>query len=117
VSNDANPTPTRGVPLELDGKTYYLRCSLATRRRLIQEMGGEEGLKKLKGDDVGKVILEFMKDSAPEMTLEKLEDLIDMQNFQDAVDAMAKAMGQKAVGVVGEAQPESAAAPAAGQAD
>lgn len=116
MAGENNPTPTKGVPLVLDGVTYHLRCSLATRNRLIAEFG-EEGLSKMKGEAIGKVVLEFMRGSTPDMTLEKLEEIIDMENLSDVVEAMVKAMGnrQKAkVDLVGEALPALEAATAAG---
>lgn len=113
----SDPAPTRGIPLVLDGKTYHLRCSLATRRRLVEQFG-EEGLSKLKGDAIGPIMLEFIKGSSPSMTLEVLEDLIDMENIEVAMEAMVKAMGNKLAKVaVGEASPATEAASSAGPAD
>lgn len=118
ASDGQTPTPTRGIPVDLgDGKPYFLRYSLAARKRLIAQLGGEEKLKNLSGDELGVVVLEGLKGSAPDLTLEQLEELIDMQNINGVVEAMAKAIGMTGKAAVsGEASPAPAAAAGVGSA-
>lgn len=103
-------TPTRGVPLELGGKQLYMRVSLMVRKRIIAEIGGEDKLKKLTGDQIGTVLLQALKASWPEITLDWLEDAIDMQNLEYVTEQLSIAMGQKPKATQGEApaSPEAA---------
>lgn len=92
---EATPTPTRGVLLELGGKKLYIRFSIATRRRLIGALGGEDKLKSLSGDQISTVVLEGVRAGDPDVTKEWLEEEIDMQNISYVVEKLSEAMGQK----------------------
>ncbi len=94
---NTTPTPTRGVPLEIDGTTRYLRFSLKTMR-LIREKLGEDILEKgVAAQAMGDVLYLALKDSDPELTLDIVEDMIDLENMHLASAAIIAATGQRAV--------------------
>lgn len=88
------PAPTRGVPLELD-KTRYLRYSLATRRKIRVEFGEEE-TKTYTDDKLAKLLWYGLVEDDPTLTIEQLENIIDLENLHVVMEAVQKAMGSKA---------------------
>ena len=116
----ATPAPQRGVPVELD-KTRRLRYSFATRRKLIEDLGGEEALMKgLVGEQICKVVWYGLVWEDPNLTIADVEEMVDFENLMDVVSAMSKALGYKTKPLVlGEdgrvVGPQSAAAENASQ--
>lgn len=92
MSQEATPAPTRGVPVTLD-KVRHLRYTLGTRKRLLQEIGGEEALNDLTGDKMAILLLYGLKHEDPDLTLEQVEEMVDLENLPVVVEAFAKAMG------------------------
>jgi hypothetical protein len=110
------PTPTRGVPVELEGKTYYLRFSLAAMKSIVGDENEENFFKNMTIAKLGPMLLAGLKASAPELTLEQLEEMIDLQNIAEITDALGKAVGRPAkVKLSGEDSPAPEAAPEAGR--
>lgn len=100
MQDPKTPAPTRGVPVaDKDGnavldKVRRLRYTLATRRQLLIDLGGEEQLKAgLSGDKLGTVLLAGLRHEDPSLTLGALEEMVDMENIGDAVRCMMKALG------------------------
>lgn len=93
-SGKETPTPTRGVPIELD-RTRYLRFSLGTLRRIREEFG-EDLEAGLSGDKLAKVLWYGLRGSDPELTVEQLEEIIDLEQLPAVIEALGKAMGNKA---------------------
>lgn len=109
MSKDQKPAPTRGVPVELD-RTRYFRYTLGTLRKLREELGVEALEAGVSGDKLTKVFWYGLKGDDPELTTEKIDELIDLENLDVVVDAMRKAMGHKAkVEVLGPPTPTPAA--------
>lgn len=105
--SEAGQTPQRGVPLTLEGKTYYLRFSLRT----IRELSGDDPdafFKKMSVSTLGPLLLAGLKKSAPDLTLDDLEEMIDTQNIDEVTEAVTKALGRKAK--LGEVPPSPQAA-------
>lgn len=113
-----SPAPTRGTPLTLDGQTYYLRYSFATRRKMIEEFGGEEAFKKeMTGDKLPKILWYGLATAHPDMTVEQLEELIDLKNLEEVCLTMLEAIGYKGkftVAVADAASPGVEGAPTEG---
>lgn len=108
------PAPTRGVPVVLD-RERRLRFTFATRRKMIEEMGGEERFlnEGLSGEKLIKVLWYGLRHEDASLTLEQLEELVDMENIGEVVDKLLRAMGYKGKLVMTEdstANPPPAAA-------
>lgn len=100
MREENKPTPTRGVPVvDQDGqplldKVRRLRYTMATRRAMLVEIGGEDELKKgLSGENLSKVLLLGLQHEDKDLTVALLEDMVDMQNLKGIVDCMLKALG------------------------
>lgn len=115
MTDEKTPAPTRGVPVMLD-KERRLRYSFKTRRTLIEQIG-EEKLRKMGGDDLCTVLWYGLKHEDPDLTVDQLEEMVDLENLTEIVDAMTRAMGYKGKSRVefGEPDPPEAAAPSASQ--
>lgn len=87
------PSPTLGVPVTLD-RERHLRYTFGTRRRMIEEFGGEEAMKaKMSGDGLIKILTFGLRGEDPDITESVVEEMVDMQNVGVVVDAMIKALG------------------------
>ncbi len=91
------PTPALGVPIELGGKTYHLRYSLKTRRKFREEVGQDILSADVMGDSLAKLLLFGLRDDAPDMTEEQVEELVDLEHISDVVDALSEATGASAL--------------------
>lgn len=91
---EVKPTPTRGVPVELD-KTRYLRYSLATRKKIRAEFG-DEMAKGVSDERLAKLLWFGLAEDDPTLTVEQVENLIDMEMLPTVMEAVQKAMGSKA---------------------
>lgn len=113
MSNGQTPAPTRGVPVDLgDGKARYLRYSFKVIRQ-IREQFGENALTSGLNDGHLAAILKFGLDDQ-EITIEQIEELVDMQNLKSVMDAMTKAMGYQGAKVDPQAPLPAAAASESG---
>ena len=83
TSSAAVPPPTRGVAIELD-RTRYLRYPLSVLRK-IQEDGNDRS--------IGQMLLMGLQKDDPELTLELVEDLVDLENLPALFEPMKKATG------------------------
>jgi len=94
--SESTPSPTRGVPVDLDGETYFLRYSLKTLRQLREEFG-EDVLERgeIAGDDVAKFLWYGLRDGHPDLTVEQIEDMVDLQNLPRVIEAVVEATGQR----------------------
>ena len=102
------PTPSKGVPVDLDRRRYF-RYNLRDLRKIREEFGDEVLQAGVSGDKLAKVLCIGLQGDDPDLTPEKVEEIIDLEKLEDVVAAMRKAMGQKAVATVG---PQTPAAPA-----
>jgi hypothetical protein len=103
------PTPSKGVPITLDRPRFF-RYTLGTLRKIREELGDEALREGVSGEKLAKVLCMGLQGDDPDLTPEKVEEIIDLQKLEEVVSAMRQAMGQKAVATVG---PQPAAAPAA----
>src|SRR6266576_1006183 len=69
--NDAPPAPTRGVAIELDGRTRYLRYPLTVLKALQSEPN----------QSLGNILLLGLRAADPDLTLEQVEDMIDLEDL------------------------------------
>ncbi len=88
------PTPTRGVPVQLD-KLRHLRFSLRTMREVREEFGKDALASGLEGDSVAKMLWYGLKHEDPELTPEIIEDIVDLEQLSDVMEAVAQATGQR----------------------
>lgn len=108
MSNQQTPAPTRGVPVTLD-KVRHIRYSFATIRKIREEFG-DAALGKMGEGQLAKILLYGLQHEDPELTEQALEDLIDMQNLKEVVQAMSKAMGYSGAEVKADGPFEAPAA-------
>ncbi len=88
------PTPTRGVPLMLD-KKRRLRFSLKTMRLLREEFGDKTLTTGLGQDSIGKFLWYGLKHEDPELTIDQVEEMIDLEQLTEVLEAIAKATGNR----------------------
>lgn len=90
-----NPRPTRGIPVTLD-RERRLRYTFKTRRQMLEAVGGEEAFQKgLTGDKLPEVLWYGLRHEDPSLTVGDVEDMVDMENLNEVVQCMLKAMGYK----------------------
>lgn len=90
-----SPTPTRGIPITLD-RVRYLRYTLKTLRLIREEFGEKAFGDGVSGDSLAKVLwLGFVADD-PTLTIDRVEDLIDLERLDEVLAAVKQAMGNKA---------------------
>lgn len=102
---EQNQKPTRGVPVELD-KTRYLRFPLKALRALRTEDADKS---------LGQILLLGLQGDDPSLTLDQVEELIDLQNIATLFEPVKKATGGmidlskifKTVGIEGDPQTPS----------
>lgn len=92
---ETTPTPTRGVPVLLDRERRF-RYTLRTIREITKEFGEGALSMELTGEKLAKVLWHGLKHEDPDLTVEQVEDAIDLENLHEVLDAMKKAMGTKA---------------------
>ena len=106
--NEGPPAPTRGVPIMLD-RQRYLRFTLRTLRRIREELGDEAMKAGVSGEKLAKVLCYGLQGDDPELTWERVEDIIDLAQLDEVTVALRQAMGQKAVVAVDPRPPAPAA--------
>lgn len=118
--NDS-PTPTRGVPVQLD-RERHLRFTLRTIREIRTEFGMDALTEGVSMEAIAKLLWYGLKHEDPDLTVEAVEELVDMQNLTELIQAVTAATGGRMPTVVEEppaqdppAEPTAAAdSPAAG---
>lgn len=111
MSTGTTPAPSPGIAITLD-KVRHIRYSWKTRREMLEALGGEQELMtKLTGDKLCLILWYGLKWEDPELTLEQLEEIVDLEHFREIVDVMTKALGYKTklVSLSGEPNPQQAA--------
>ncbi len=81
--NDAPPAPTRGVAIELDGRTRYLRYPLTVLKALQSEPN----------QSLGNILLLGLRAADPDLTLEQVEDMIDLEDLNILFAPVKRATG------------------------
>jgi hypothetical protein len=112
MSQDAQ-SPSLGVPVTLD-KLRHLRFTLGTRRVMMEEFGGEEGFKRdMTGEKLGRILWYGLKWEDSTLTVQAVEDMVDLQNLQKTLELLLKAMGYKGQAITtGDEDPRPPRAPA-----
>lgn len=91
------PTPTRGIPVVLgDGRERHLRYSLASLQEIDKTLGPQMSTGTVKGDHIATLLWFGLRWEDPELTPEQVGDLVDLENLETVVEAMGKALGNKA---------------------
>lgn len=90
---EVTPRPTRGVPVMLDGVEYRLRYSLRTVRKIREELGATVLEKGVTGADIGKMLWYGLVPGHPNLTLDDVEDAVDLEHLPELTEALGKAMG------------------------
>lgn len=86
------PTPTRGTPVELGGRTRYLRFTLKTIREMREKFGNDLD-KGLQGDQIADLLWYGLRADDPELTLMQVEEMVDLRDLTTVVTALSKALG------------------------
>lgn len=102
------PTPSKGVPVMLDRERYF-RYTLGTLRKIREELGDEALKEGVSGEKLAKVLCYGLQGDDPDLTPEKVEEIIDLTMLDDVVASMRKAMGQKIKVAAGPQKPVPAA--------
>lgn len=93
---EKKPTPRRGRPIELEGQMHYLRYSLKTMRELREEFGPDAIEKGLDQNLIGKLIWYGLKHEESALTLDQVEEQVDLENLTDIMKVVAQATGSRA---------------------
>lgn len=109
---NGTPTPTRGVPIELD-RVRYLRYTLGSLRRIREEYGTDALKDGVSEEKLAKVIWYGLKTDDPTLKVEDVEDLVDMTKLAALTEAIGKAMGGKAKAEIVPLAPAVTESPAA----
>ncbi len=97
--------PTRGVPIQMD-RVRHLRFSLKTLRELREEFGKDVLETGFEGDNVARLLWYGMKWEDDALTVEMIEEEVDLENLAEIMQAVVKASGGKArVAVADPADP------------
>lgn len=88
------PTPTRGVPVMLD-RERLLRYPLWVLAQIRDEFGEDALTKGFEGDQVAKLLIYGLKHEDETVTIEDINDWVDLENLTDVMEAVVKAMGGK----------------------
>ena len=91
----STPRPTRGVPVALD-RTRYLRYSLRTRRKIREEFGDQAMSEGLSDEKLAKMLYYGLLEDDPTITVDQIEDLVDLENLKDILNAVVQAFGGQA---------------------
>jgi len=116
----AHPTPTRGVPVQLD-RVRHLRYTLGTVERLQKEVGEDafaQAATSTSYDQIAKMLWYGLAHEDPTLTPEAVKEMVDLEHIADILEALAKATGQKSFSmaqVVSPPTPPAAQADAAGE--
>lgn len=81
------PTPSRGVPVELD-RTRYLRYPIGTLRKLFSEGEGSDEF------HLGRLLHAGLVGDDPELTEEQVEDMIDLEHLSELQEPLLRATGK-----------------------
>ncbi len=103
------PTPTRGVKVMLD-KERRLRFTLRTVEAIKAEFGEAALSSGLGGEKLAKVLWYGLTHEDAELTVQQVEDMVDLENLTEVMAAMARAFGGKANVKVDAASPQTPAA-------
>ena len=114
TAGNGTPTPTRGVPVELGGRTRHFRYTLKTLREIREKFGAKALEEGVADTALAEVMYMGLRADDPELTVEALEEMIDLPDLPAVLDAMKKAMGGKAKVVEASPPPPAPATGAAG---
>ena len=73
----------------------HLRYSLLTLRKIREEFGKEALESGLTDDKLAKVLWYGLVGEDPALTVEKIEEIVDLENLSPVLEAMTKAMGYR----------------------
>ena len=89
------------MPIELqDGKTYFLRYTLATLRKIRDDLGQKTLSEGVSDEKLVKVLWYGLLKDQPDLTVEQVEEMIDLRDLSAVVIALRKAMGGSDVKLV-----------------
>lgn len=90
-----NPTPTRGVPVQLaaDDRVRHLRYSMRTLKEIRAKFGDQVLSKSWEGDAVAELLWYGLKHEDPNLTIEQIEDLVDLEHLEEIMKAVKTATG------------------------
>lgn len=92
----ATPTPTRGVPLMLD-RQRYLRFSLRTMREMRAKFGPDALKEGFDTNSIAELLWFGLRGEDPELTVEAVEELVDMEQLAEVMAAVSLATGTQGV--------------------
>lgn len=90
-----SPTPTRGVPIQLD-RERHLRYSLKTLREMQEALGASTFATGLDQTAIGRVLWYGLRHEDPDLTVEAVEELVDLESLEDVMAAIVRATGGRA---------------------
>ncbi len=95
-TRDDTPPPSRGIPIDLDHRRY-LRYTLGTLRKIRQEFGEKALSEGVTEEKLAKVLWYGLVGDDPDLKVEAVEEIIDLEHLPEVTKAMRMAMGGKAV--------------------
>jgi len=92
MANNDSPTPTRGIPVQLD-RERHLRFTLRTLREIREEFGASVLASGFAMEAIAKLLWYGLKHEDPDLSVEAVEDLVDMENLTTVIEAVTAATG------------------------
>lgn len=90
------PTPTRGVPIQLD-RLRHIRFSLKTTKEMRAKFGDDTLKDGFDQDKIAELLWFGLKWEDADLTVDQVEDMVDLENLTEVMKAVSKATGTLAL--------------------
>jgi len=107
-----NPTPTRGVLVTLD-RPRHIRYTLRALREIRTEFGEDALTRGVSADSVAKLLWFGLRHEDPDLTIEQVEEMVDLENLDEVMRAVGVATSGRVTTTVGETVPPGPLVPVA----
>lgn len=104
------PTPTRGVPIQLD-RLRHLRFSLKTTKEMRAKFGDADLQEGFGTDKIAELLWFGLKWEDADLTVDQVEDMVDLENLTDVMKAVSQATGTLALMQAEETKHETSPPP------
>ena len=105
------PTPTRGVPIQLD-RLRHIRFSLKTTKEMRIKFGDDTLKDGFDQDKIAELLWFGLKWEDADLTVDQVEEMVDLENLTDVMKAVSQATGTLALmEAAGETKEETSPPP------
>lgn len=90
------PTPTRGVPIQLD-RLRHIRFSLKTTKAMREKFGADTLKDGFDQDKIAELLWFGLKWEDSDLTVDQVEEMVDLENLVEVMKAVSQATGTLAL--------------------